>query len=394
MDAHIAFASERDGNFEIYVLDADGSHLRRLTTETGNDLEPAWSPDGERIAFMVHRAGKSDVFIMRSDGSERQQLTDSEGDNYLPKWSPDGAQLVFVSERDGNPEIYIMKADGSDQSRLTDNPGEDLYPSWSPDGSKMTFYSVREGRSELYMMDADGRNPQPLTNDNAPVWVSDWSPDGQRIAFTSGRDGNREIYLMDAGGGNLERLTNNRVLDGIPAWRPLTTPAVRPDDGSAGGLSEAETATLASLEKVDEYPLYTMHFQGAYDQRVVPAGAGAAPAAHAGPSWGCALFAALGDEQDMFYGRNFDWDYSPALLLFTDPPDGYAAVSMVDIGYLVGEEAAGRLLELPLAERAALLDAPFWPFDGMNEWGLAIGMAAVPAAVVSNNFSKERARSK
>jgi hypothetical protein len=81
----------------------------------------------------------------------------------------------------------------------------------------------------------------------------------------------------------------------------------------------------------------------------------------------------------MYYGRNFDWSFSPALLLFTDPPEGYAAVSMVDIAYLgFGNARAGTLTELPLEERQTLLTAPFLPFDGMNERGLVVGMAAVP----------------
>ncbi len=161
-----------------------------------------------------------------------------------------------------------------------------------------------------------------------------------------------------------------------------TTPELGPD----------ETATLASLEQVDDYPLYTMHYYSDYEL------AEAAPnrsqwLAQAKPSQGgagaCALFAALGDAEHMVYGRNFDWRYSPALLLFTDPPDGYASVSMVDIDYLVGADKAGSLLELPLAERQELLAAPRWPFDGMNEHGLTIGMAAVPPGQVPPDPAKE-----
>ncbi len=108
------------------------------------------------------------------------------------------------------------------------------------------------------------------------------------------------------------------------------------------------------------------------------------------PAWACSLFAALGDADEMFYGRNFDWEYSPALLLFTDPPDGYASVSMVDIAYLgFGGDRAGTLTAMPLAERRSLLDAPFLPFDGMNEHGLAIGMAAVPPGQMRSDPDKE-----
>jgi hypothetical protein len=94
-------------------------------------------------------------------------------------------------------------------------------------------------------------------------------------------------------------------------------------------------------------------------------------------TWACSLFAALGDA-DKVYGRNFDWVDSPALLLFTHPTNGYASVSMVDLAYLGFGDKANRLTELPLDQRQALLNAPALPFDGMNERGLVVGMAAVP----------------
>ena len=159
-------------------------------------------------------------------------------------------------------------------------------------------------------------------------------------------------------------------------------------------------ATLASLKQVDEYPLYTMRYYGTYEgaassSQVVARLLGAVGPHHDGagerPAWACALFAALGDEENMFYGRGFDWEYSPAILLFTDPPDGYASVSMVDFAYLgfASPTQARGLLDLPLARRAPLLNAPFMPFDGMNERGLAVGMAAVPASQMPRDPSKE-----
>ncbi len=151
----------------------------------------------------------------------------------------------------------------------------------------------------------------------------------------------------------------------------------------AGNLTEDATATLSSLEQVDDYPLYTMRFHGAYDQYRDRSDASAKL------EWACSLFAAIGNAEDMVYGRNFDWQYSPALLLFTDPPDGYASVSMVDIDYLVEEDQVKSLADLSLADREPLLAAPFWPFDGMNEHGLVVGMAAVPESEAPNDPGKE-----
>ena len=166
---------------------------------------------------------------------------------------------------------------------------------------------------------------------------------------------------------------------------PTSPPALSSPTAVEGaeGLTEEEIATLSSLEKVDDHPLYTMHYDGAYVQNFTPAvfkGSVLVESMTPNPrTWSCSLFAALGDAENMLYGRNFDWEYSPALLLFTDPPNGYASISLVDIAYLgYSKEDAGELLDLPLNERQALLYAPFLPFDGMNEHGLVIGMAAVP----------------
>lgn len=147
-----------------------------------------------------------------------------------------------------------------------------------------------------------------------------------------------------------------------------------------------ETATLLSLEQVDDYPLYTMHYYGTYPGRTradAPADLSQPTLVSAqtscGTAWACSLFTTLGDEENRLLGRNFDWNFSPALLLFTDPADGYASISMVDIEYLGFEgDRSKNLIDLRLEERRALLDAPSLPFDGMNEKGLAIGMAAVP----------------
>lgn len=148
-------------------------------------------------------------------------------------------------------------------------------------------------------------------------------------------------------------------------------------------FSEEAEAALNSLEQVDDYPLYVMHYNGDYEEDEA---AGLLPRM----DFSCSLFAAMGDEESMVYGRNFDWEYSPALVLFTDPPDGYASVSMVDLGFLDMDPAdASRLTELPLEERAFLLEAPFMPFDGMNEYGLVVGMAAVEESVAGIEAGKQ-----
>jgi hypothetical protein len=159
------------------------------------------------------------------------------------------------------------------------------------------------------------------------------------------------------------------------------------------GLSIEECATLRSLKKVDDYPLYTMHYYGDYGQaNQVDTTADRITEDElptTGLAWGCSLFAAYADCENGLFGRYFDWRFSPAVLLFTDPPDGYASVSMVDIAYLVSDGDINDLDTLPGGTRLPLLEAPFWPFDGMNEHGLVVGMAAVPAGQGASDPGKE-----
>ena len=175
----------------------------------------------------------------------------------------------------------------------------------------------------------------------------------------------------------------------VPATPGL--PATPATSSIPPGLTQEQSTTLNSLQIVDEYPLYTMAYAGAYRPR-----AGTLPnenpvaATASSPTWACSLFTVLLDEDNLLYGRNFDWQFSPALLLFTDPPDGYASVSMVDIAYLGFEGATAKdITSLPIEEQTRLLDAPYLPFDGMNEHGLAIGMAAVPPGNVRPDANKE-----
>jgi len=132
--------------------------------------------------------------------------------------------------------------------------------------------------------------------------------------------------------------------------------------------------SLASLRKVDDHPLYVMHYYGGYDLgRVLQGNAQMGDPSR--PWWGCTCFAALNGSGDAVLGRNFDWYDHPTLILFTHPFEGNASVSMVDISYLgFGREEPSE------ADRRRLLDAPYLPFDGMNERGLAVGMMAVPYA--------------
>jgi len=152
------------------------------------------------------------------------------------------------------------------------------------------------------------------------------------------------------------------------------------DENPSGQLDPGEAATFESLQLVDAYPLYSMHYYAEYDLFTENT-SDLAPLIETGNPWACSLFAASGDINNSFYGRNFDWEFSPALILFTDPPDKYASVSMVNLDFLGFEgELSRNLVEQPIEEKRQLLDAPMLPLDGMNEMGLVVGMAAVPSS--------------
>ncbi len=172
----IAFRSSRDGNAEIYVMNADGSGQIRLTDNPASDGSPAWSPDGTRIAFTSERDGNWEIYVMNADGNKQTRLTDNLAEDRYPAWSPDGTRIAFQSERDGNDEIYVMNDDGSDQTRLTDNPAPDIRGAWSPDGKRIAFYSYRDGNWEIYVMNADGSAQTRLTTDPADDVAPAWSP--------------------------------------------------------------------------------------------------------------------------------------------------------------------------------------------------------------------------
>src|SRR5690242_17894428 len=201
--ARIAFVSTRDGDRDVYVMDGDGSGQTRLTTFSGLDFDPSWSPDGNRIAFVSERNRCDCLFAMSGDGSDVTPLTSHRSDqgDRDPTWSPDGQTIAVTRFLFSQIEIYRIAADGSGETRLTNRDFHDDFehPRWSPDGGRIAFTSTVGGASgfALYVMNADGSAQTQLADQS---FDPQWSPDGQRIAFTSTRDGNAEIYVMNADG--------------------------------------------------------------------------------------------------------------------------------------------------------------------------------------------------
>jgi len=218
----IVFTSVRDGNQDIYMMDADGSNVTNLTNNSAVETYPVWSPDGTKIVFTSVHDGNYEIYVVDTDGSNVTNLTNTRAFDAAPAWSPDGTKIAFHSWRDGNEDIYVMNADGSNVTRLTHNNAYDSGPVWSPDGTKILFTSTRDGNEDIYVMNADGSNVTRLTHNGAvEAWPHPtWSPDGAKIAFASHRDDIRQIYVMNADGSNVTRLTNARFHSGGPIWSP------------------------------------------------------------------------------------------------------------------------------------------------------------------------------
>jgi Tol biopolymer transport system component len=227
INGKIAFQSDRDGNYEIYVMNPDGTGQTRLTNNNYDDGAPAWSPDGTKIAFHTNRDGNHEIYTMNTDGSGQTRLTNNNYNDEWPSWSPDGTKIIFSRDLGGNWEIYVMNADGSGETRLTNNNGPwDIGAHWSPDGTRIVFLSHRDGDSDVYLMNPDGSGQTILTNNNYDEELATWSPDGTKIVFASSRDGNYEIYVMNADGSGQMRLTNNSYVDAHNSWSPDGTKIV------------------------------------------------------------------------------------------------------------------------------------------------------------------------
>jgi Tol biopolymer transport system component len=237
VEGRIAFYSDRDGDWEIFVMNADGTNPRQLTANAifGN-VHPAWSPDGTRIAFVGTRQDPvsgvfhDEILIIDGDGSNEIAITNHPLYDTSPGWSSSN-RIVFQTNRDhpeARPyddifpdEIYTIAPDGTDPQRVTTNDRDDAHPDWSPDGQTIVYSSeVSSGNYDILTIRPDGSGIVNLTNHPASDWRPAWSPDGTRIAFHSNRDGNFEIYVMNADGTSVRRLTDHPGDDFHPSWSP------------------------------------------------------------------------------------------------------------------------------------------------------------------------------
>ena len=209
----------------LYVMNADGSSSARIA-DISPGAVPSWSPDGHRLAVAVYSyngqnfANSRDIWIVNEDGSVVRRLAPLGIGVFDVDWSPTGGRLVFTQAGFWGGDVYVMNTKGRSLRRLAGVKGEG--PDWSPDGRRIVFQRYDRGGG-IWVMDGNGRSRARLASiGSRPVW----SPDARRIAFVRGdvSKGSSEIYVMNADGTGVTRLTHNGAGEAHPAWQPVAAP--------------------------------------------------------------------------------------------------------------------------------------------------------------------------
>jgi serine/threonine protein kinase/Tol biopolymer transport system component len=217
----LAFVSDRDGEYDIFVVEADGTGLRNLTrSPDSDDRQPAWSPDRRHVAFTSDRDGTFAVHVMAADGTDVQRLVDTT--SFDPAWSPDGTGIAYAApDGTGVQRIMVIDFDTGETRQVTDGAGNAQRPHWSPDGTMLTYHSDARGALDVFVTNADGTQPRNLTEHAGADFHPRWAPDGGRIAFGSDRDGARAVFVVDVATGEIRKMTDDPTRDDYePTWSP------------------------------------------------------------------------------------------------------------------------------------------------------------------------------
>ncbi len=282
----VAFASQRIGMPQIYLINVDGTDLHPITNLSGGACQPSWSPDGSRLVFTspcqinTDSYRESSLYLINANGSDLTPLNTAPGGDFDPAWSPDGKHIAFTSLRDGHKEIYSLDMGTSKVTRLTTSTTadeENSQPAWSPFSNQIVFVKKRFGALQIWTMTDAGQNQEQVVRSGQTLWdyFPVWTPDGQSIIFNQvpvnpgslpwlmqirfedretqlpsrvrlgvvgvqnisySSDGfwmvyegiddrnNKDVYYMTASGATRTRLTKDLKDDFDPVWRPVTNP--------------------------------------------------------------------------------------------------------------------------------------------------------------------------
>lgn len=226
----IAFSSKRDGNFEIYTINEDGSGLKRLTNSKNDDLKPQWSPDGQRIMYLSKKGKAMAIRVMNDDGSGQVELARNCVADYLPLWSPDSTKVLFMMKNKSKTIICRVDTDGKNLIRLTERDAEGTCPSWSADGQKILCLEKYKRKKYIYMMNSDGTERVKVTKNDDSYREAVWSPDNSKIGYLSTKmtiaGSYNQITVMDSNGANETKIAEaTRLRESIDyqdgfSWSP------------------------------------------------------------------------------------------------------------------------------------------------------------------------------
>ena len=256
LEAKIAFYSFRDGNYEIYTMDSDGSNQTRLTFNDAPDSTPVWSPNGSQIVFDSERDGNEEVYVMNADGKNQRNLTRHPASDGYPSWSPDGNQIVFRSNRSAKEgerklEIYVMDTDGGNVKQITD-VGWASRPRWSPDGEWILFEA-----GEIYAIRPDGTDKWQVSNPrfDALMLLGGWSPDGKQVLYTEAVNINPDTSFPFIA--TLSPQGRQEVI----SWKPVKVPRM-PFDTAAFAADGQSILFAGQKDEADAWNIYRFEFIG------------------------------------------------------------------------------------------------------------------------------------
>ena len=206
-------------NPDIFVSRIYEGVLQNPTKGVGTNYVPVFSPDGKQIAFMSARDGNPEIYVMNADGSNIRRLTNHPAGESSPTWSPSGAQIAFTSDRTGKPQIYLVNVDGSNFQRVTMDETEADRPTWSPAPYNEIAFAGRTSGSgfDIKVYELSTRTTRRVTNGEGTNESPAFSPGGRHIAFTSTRSGRTQVYTVDRLGRDLKQITRDGS-NQTPAW--------------------------------------------------------------------------------------------------------------------------------------------------------------------------------
>jgi Tol biopolymer transport system component len=261
----IAYSQWQDGDYELMLLDITNGAIYQITNNKYNDIDPAWSPDGNQLVFAADMDGVYEIFSIHLDGTNLKRLTNNNLYSSQPEWSPDGNQIVFtVSQRDHREsiffnetiDIYIMNFDGTNMRKLTDGNQRYTEPTWSPDSQEIAYRTEWGWESDIWAMKSDGTDQRQITERGDENSSPNWSPDGSSIIFLSDYTGlnfeasSMSIFRVTSGGGIQSPLWGGFDGPNNPVWSPDGTQITFDMEGAIFTVSSSGNY----LRQLTEFP--------------------------------------------------------------------------------------------------------------------------------------------